>query len=167
MYMKTVPLAFGLFSALFTRFVALFVIFTVFICACFYSQSAFLAVLSFYIHPVPITVAYLVAEWPPSRSGPYNSPLKYDDPPYRQPAKDYDFSTITPFPSSMFHYLLSISPCINPLPLQRRNHNNFKPPVTKSTLLFGAGPTPKTVMLPASICVRPASTIASAVIPSL
>ena len=46
-------------------------------------------------------------------------------------------------------------------------HSNFKPPVTASTRLLGAGPTPSTVRLPGSICVRPASWITSAVMPRL
>lgn len=49
----------------------------------------------------------------------------------------------------------------------RRLHiySNFKPPVISSTKLLGAGPTPSTVMLPASIWVRPASWMTSAVRP--
>lgn len=46
-------------------------------------------------------------------------------------------------------------------------YSNFSPPVTRSTTLFGAGPTPSTVKLPGSICVRPASWITSAVTPRL
>lgn len=47
------------------------------------------------------------------------------------------------------------------------SHNSFKCFVTKSTLLFGAGPTPITVALPAAICVLPASCIIRAQIPKL
>src|SRR3569833_1234709 len=46
-------------------------------------------------------------------------------------------------------------------------YKSFKWPVTLSTILLGAGPTPRTVRLPASICVRPASAMTSAVIPKL
>jgi hypothetical protein len=46
-------------------------------------------------------------------------------------------------------------------------YSSFKPPVIWSTTLLGAGPTPRTVMLPASIWVRPASWITSDVMPRL
>jgi hypothetical protein len=63
----------------------------------------------------------------------------------------------TPCPDTQFsHHEWSADP-----------HNNFNPPVIRSTTLFGAGPTPNTVRLPASICVRPASAITSAVTPKL
>lgn len=49
----------------------------------------------------------------------------------------------------------------------RTHHSSFSPPVTASTTLRGAGPTPSTVWLPLAICVRPASAITSATIPRL
>lgn len=48
-----------------------------------------------------------------------------------------------------------------------RLYSSFKCPVIWSTKLLGAGPTPSTVRLPASICVRPASAITSEVTPRL
>ena len=46
-------------------------------------------------------------------------------------------------------------------------HKSFKPPVTLSITLFGAGPMPSTVWLPLAICVRPASAMTSATRPRL
>lgn len=51
--------------------------------------------------------------------------------------------------------------------LHEEFYNSFSPPVTRSTKLLGAGPTPSTVRLSGLICVRPASWITSDVIPRL
>ncbi|KFY19079.1 hypothetical protein V493_08161 [Pseudogymnoascus sp. VKM F-4281 (FW-2241)] len=58
---------------------------------------------------------------------------------------------------------LIISPSIS---LLCTHYNSFNPPVTLSTKLLFPGPTPNTVMLPAAICVRPASHTTSATNPA-
>jgi len=67
------------------------------------------------------------------------------------------------------HFVLITSfTCHEPLAFTDSTaYSSFRCFVTKSTLLFGAGPTPMTVALPAAICVLPASCIIRAQIPKL